>query len=195
MEKVSSQQQQPGQEDAAASGAFDSLLYNLFQPPRSKTLNSVVIAFTSASRGEGVTHVVCSLSQAMRRKSMPRAIQVDMDWLKSQSSPTARPTSSANVQLGSGWKSSWELPGSLLQQLRSRFQYVAIDCPALSASNDVLSLAKLVDGIVLVVEAQRTSKSQIRNAERQIEAAGGRVLGSILNKRRYPIPDYFYNLL
>ena len=53
-------------------------------------------------------------------------------------------------------------------------------------------LAPLVDGIVLVVEANRTQKEQFLYAERAIEYAGGRILGHVLNKRTYVIPDWLH---
>ena len=82
-----------------------------------------------------------------------------------------------------------------MHQLRNKFRYIGVDCPALSSSSDVLGLAPLVDGVVLVVEAGRTTKQQIRNAERQIEGAGGKIMGLILNKRRYPVPEALYHHL
>jgi hypothetical protein len=175
------------------SGAYETLAYNIFPPSRSGASNSVAIAFTSANSGEGVTHVVGSVLRAMHGSSSG-SFHIDMDWLKSQ--PADRSLRGVeDSEERSEWTSGWEHRRYLIKQLRLRFQYLAIDCPALGTSSDVLGLAPLVDGIVLVVEADRTRKSQIRNAERQIEAAGGKLLGLVLNKRRYPVPDYIYDLL
>ncbi len=178
-----------------ATSAYDTLVYNIFPPPRSGTSsNSIAVAFTSVNSGEGVTHVVGSLLQAMRGCSPASALNVDMEWLKNQPAKPS-PTAPSGLPGRSAWMSGWEHRKQLVQQLRMRSQYVVIDCPALSVSSDCISLAPLVDGIVLVVEADRTRKSQIRNAECRIEAAGGKILGLVLNKRRYPVPDSIYNLL
>jgi hypothetical protein len=46
--------------------------------------------------------------------------------------------------------------------------------------------------VVLVVEANKTSKGQLANLERTVSDAGGNVVGSLLNKRTYPIPGCFF---
>jgi hypothetical protein len=169
------------------------LLYNLFQPVPSNPPGSVVIAFTSAMAGEGVSHVVRSLLQASHRNLAPTG---DANAVRIQQFSLRNSAFLHTLQSGSNdWSGSWEQRGILLQNLRAQYKYVAIDCPALSESGDVLSIAKLVDGIVLIVEADKTRKSQVRNAERQIETAGGKLLGSVLNKRRYPIPNFIYDRL
>jgi Mrp family chromosome partitioning ATPase len=70
-----------------------------------------------------------------------------------------------------------------------------IDCPALSTSAEVLGIAEFVDGILLVVEANRTKKHKLINAQNQVRAAGGKVLGTILNKRTYAVPTWVYRHL
>jgi Mrp family chromosome partitioning ATPase len=72
---------------------------------------------------------------------------------------------------------------------------VLIDCPSLKESNEVLGLAPLVDGVLLVIEANRTSKRQVAYLERAIESAGGKILGHLLNKRTYPVPAWVHNKL
>jgi hypothetical protein len=177
------------------TSAYHTLVYNIFPPPRSGSAgNSVVVAFTSVNSGEGVTHVVGSLFHAMRGAAQTSALRVDVAWLKEQPIKTS-PAAPSEPQDRLGWGSGWESRKQLLQQLRARSQYVVIDCPALSASSDCISIAPLVDGIVLVVEADRTRKAQIRNATCRIEAAGGKILGLVLNKRRYPVPDSIYKVL
>jgi hypothetical protein len=44
--------------------------------------------------------------------------------------------------------------------------------------------------MVLVVEANRTQREQLLYAERTIEGAKGRILGHVLNKRSYVIPNW-----
>ena len=82
-----------------------------------------------------------------------------------------------------------------MSKLRARYRYSIIDCPALSASSDALSLAPHLDGIVVVVAANETHKSQIANVERQIQMVNGKILGFLLNKRKYMVPDWLYKRL
>jgi Mrp family chromosome partitioning ATPase len=49
-----------------------------------------------------------------------------------------------------------------------------------------------VDGVILVIESQKTRKRAARWAKEQIEGAGGKLLGVVLNKHRYYMPDWLY---
>jgi len=52
-----------------------------------------------------------------------------------------------------------------------------------------------VDGVAVVVAAGQTRRDEILNAQRTIEQAGGKFLGFVLNKRRYPVPEWLYRRL
>jgi len=79
--------------------------------------------------------------------------------------------------------------------LRVSFDNILIDCGSLSESADAAIVASNVDGVVIVVEAGRSRREQIINAQRTIEQAGGKFLGFVLNKRRYHVPDWLYRRL
>lgn len=51
------------------------------------------------------------------------------------------------------------------------------------------------DGVILVVEAERTTGLAATGTLREIEAVGGRVIGAVLNRRRHFIPDWAYGWL
>lgn len=82
-----------------------------------------------------------------------------------------------------------------LQTLRFAFDYILLDCPALSASDAASFLAPETDGVMVVVEADSTKREQILNAKQTIERADGNLLGFILNKRQYAVPDWLYKRL
>jgi Mrp family chromosome partitioning ATPase len=46
----------------------------------------------------------------------------------------------------------------------------------------------MLDGVIIVVEANKTTSHQLAYLEKTIQGASGVVLGHILNKRTYPIP-------
>ena len=79
--------------------------------------------------------------------------------------------------------------------LRVSFDNILIDCGPLHESSDAAVLASNVDGVVIIVEAGRSRRDQIMNAQRTIEQAGGKFLGFVLNKRRYPVPEWLYRRL
>jgi Mrp family chromosome partitioning ATPase len=79
--------------------------------------------------------------------------------------------------------------------LRVNFDNILVDCRALRDSSEAAVLASNVDGVVVVVEAGQSRSDEILNAQRTIEASGGKFLGYVLNKRRYPVPGWLYRRL
>jgi protein-tyrosine kinase len=82
-----------------------------------------------------------------------------------------------------------------IDQLRCRFDWVVIDGPPVTVYSDAAILAPLADGVVLVVEAERTRWEVVTQARRTIEESGGRILGAVLNRQRYHVPQRFYRWL
>ncbi len=79
--------------------------------------------------------------------------------------------------------------------LRDRFDLVLIDSPPLTISPDGLAIAGRVDGVILVLEAEKTRWQTAKNVKDSISRVGGQVLGLVLNKRRYYIPESIYKIL
>ena len=79
--------------------------------------------------------------------------------------------------------------------LRVSFDNILVDCRSLKDSADVAMLASSVDGVVVVVDAGDSRRDEILNAQRTIETAGGNFMGFVLNKRRYPVPEWLYRRL
>jgi succinoglycan biosynthesis transport protein ExoP len=80
-------------------------------------------------------------------------------------------------------------------KLSSRFDYVILDGGRTLGQVEASLLAPSVDGAVLVVRANHTKREVLAKAETTIRLHGGRVVGSILNRRTYPIPDAVYRRL
>jgi capsular exopolysaccharide synthesis family protein len=79
--------------------------------------------------------------------------------------------------------------------LKLEFDLVLIDSPPLTVSPDALALVSKVDGVVLVVEAEKTKWRTVRHVREQIKRVGGNILGIVFNKRRYYIPQSIYKYL
>ena len=78
--------------------------------------------------------------------------------------------------------------------MRQRFDFTIIDAPPLRANADGIYLSGLVDGVLLVVNAGKTPRWVVQNVQKQIADAGGKIIGVVLNKRRYHVPRWLYNL-
>jgi Mrp family chromosome partitioning ATPase len=67
--------------------------------------------------------------------------------------------------------------------------------PPLNQYADAMALGQLTDGVVLVLEANSTRKESALKAIESLRAAQIEVLGAVLNKRTFPIPESVYRRL
>jgi Mrp family chromosome partitioning ATPase len=86
--------------------------------------------------------------------------------------------------------SSLGLFEEMIRAMRSDFDHVIIDGGALTTSPDSLLVASKVDGVILVVQAERTGSETVREASNQLRMAGANVLGAVLNRRRDYLPGF-----
>jgi Mrp family chromosome partitioning ATPase len=82
-----------------------------------------------------------------------------------------------------------------LAQLREVFEYMLIDAPGTSVCGDAQLLGQVADAAILVIEANGTRRLTARKAKETLDAAGVRMLGTVLNGRSYPIPKVLYDRL
>jgi Mrp family chromosome partitioning ATPase len=190
------------------------------------------IAFTSASVGEGVSHVTQLFAVELARHSGRRTLIVSAERMQSlgvedylQMPWNCHPTNIENVWMLPTKKTGrrndaeadedagHELPQrsflvrvskegeqidtglDSVDALRVAFDNILIDCRSLRVSSEAAVLSSSVDGVAVVVEAGQTRRDEILNAQRTIENAGGKFLGFVLNKRRYPVPEWLYKRL
>ena len=71
---------------------------------------------------------------------------------------------------------------SLIRALEQRFDYVLIDMPPVMPVTDTLVLAGKVDGVIVVVEAERISPVSAKEMKDRLVKNGANILGVILNK-------------
>jgi protein-tyrosine kinase len=88
-----------------------------------------------------------------------------------------------------------EMVRARISELRSEFDYVLIDAPPANMYADAISLARLADGIILVLQSNATRREAALKAKESCEIAQVRLLGAVLNKRTYPIPQNIYSRL
>lgn len=71
--------------------------------------------------------------------------------------------------------------GSILGDLRDRFEVVIVDAPPLIIA-DSYNLASRVDGVILVMEPGATSEEQARAIKEQLDRSNAHLLGIVFNK-------------
>ena len=70
----------------------------------------------------------------------------------------------------------------LLDEMRKRYDYIIVDTPPINPVIDGTMIAKRCDGTVMVIESGLTDRMQAVRAKRQLEYAGIKLLGAVLNK-------------
>lgn len=70
----------------------------------------------------------------------------------------------------------------MMEYVRGSYDYVIVDTPPVLPVIDGTLIAKHCDGTILVVESGVTERDQAVKAKRQLEYAGIKILGAVLNK-------------
>lgn len=80
----------------------------------------------------------------------------------------------------------------LLEETRKRYTTVLIDAPPVIGSPETPPLTSFTDGTVLVVRCGKTKREIVQRSLDMIGQFEGRVLGVVLNRKKYYIPDFIY---
>jgi capsular exopolysaccharide synthesis family protein len=181
-----------------------------------------VVVFAGVARGNGcswvcsaaartlannVTGSVCLLDAHLRSPSLAELFRIPNHHGLTDALREDKPieTYAEQVELENLWLissgSNCEESLSLLNSnrvkarfadLRSEFDYVLIDAPPLTHYADAVTLGQLSDGLVLILEANATRREAAAAVAQSLRASQIRILGAVLNKRTFPIPDLLY---
>jgi capsular exopolysaccharide synthesis family protein len=182
-------------------------------------MKSVVISSANHKEGKSVTAV--NFGFALAQDGQKRVLLVDCDFrkpsvrkllgvrpkhdiigvltkdipLQKAIIPTPSPQLSAMV-VNDIPPNPAELIGSsrmkkLMSTLRSMYDYVIYDSPPIMAVTDAVILGGECDGVIMAVQARRTQRERIRDAEDLLRQAHVTLLGFLLTGVRSFIPRYF----
>jgi Mrp family chromosome partitioning ATPase len=82
-----------------------------------------------------------------------------------------------------------------IAEARASFWYVVIHAGFLGLNGTAMMISSSADGVVLVVEANRTRRESAKRVKENLLASNVRLLGVVLNNRTYPIPRALYRML
>lgn len=181
-----------------------------------------IVQFASSTSGEGVTTVARDLAVTVASVTgkrvllitvvRPRALQIAPEAPEGLEATIAGTAAAGDVidavpglplfettlsSIGGAGKHFFDAP-ALAKALRSALalvDLVIIDTPPLLTDFAGAALARYCGGTLLVIEAERTRGPKAEEARRIVEAHGGRVIGVVLNKRRWHIPQFIYRRL
>jgi len=171
------------------------ILISSAQPKEGKTATSLNLALALVQKGSRVLVVDCDL----RRPSLAKLLNVSTSrgisgiltgaYPFDEHAVTAVPRQANLYCLPSGPPppNPAELLCSakmeeLMKQMRQHFDHIVIDSPPILPVTDSIILARQVDGVVMVVECEATTRAALSRACTLIENSGGRVLGTVFNK-------------
>jgi len=129
-----------------------------------------------------------ALSQGGPIKEFAKPIMGENLWLLSSGSLGSNQVESASLLNSETMKIR-------VSELRNEFDYVLIDSAPLSTNAEGVLLGQLADGLVMVLEANSTRREAAVRITDALRTSNVRVLGAVLNKRTFPIPESVYSLL
>jgi len=197
-------EQAPASATTFADEQLVGLVHRLFLAGWPKSMRQVV--FAGAGEDAGSARICRRVAETLAEQIPGRVCLLETDRSAENAISDSENSSAVgasqlkkNLRLlaASAWRS---IPGSLPQSwmrrrlgdLRSEFDYTVIHAPPLGVSSETETLARLTDGVVLVLEAHRTRRVLARATQQKLRAAGVQVLGAILNGRTFPIPERIY---
>ncbi len=84
-----------------------------------------------------------------------------------------------------------------LEKAGASFSKIIFDAPPIALVTDAAVLAALTNGVVLIAEANRTTKGLLNNSKELLHKAGANIIGVVLNnisltRNSYYYPQYYY---
>jgi capsular exopolysaccharide synthesis family protein len=184
-----------------------------------------VVIFTGVDSGNGCTAIcartaeilaaqkrgtVCLVDANLRAPALPELFQANnhhglVDALRKTGSISdfAKVVGPENLWLLSCGSLTTDSPSLLnsetmkirIAEMRKAFDYVLIDSAPLNTYADAVVVGQLADGLVLVLEANQTRREPAAKVTESLRAAQVKILGAVLNKRTFPIPEPLYRAL
>jgi Mrp family chromosome partitioning ATPase len=78
----------------------------------------------------------------------------------------------------------------LVAQLKQGFRYVIFDSPPISGYMDGCVISTTMDGLIFVVESNRTGSDMVKRSLDKLRSSGANILGIVFNKRESHLPKF-----
>ncbi len=181
-----------------------TILITSSQPAEGKTTTAINTAITLAQAGADVVIIDCDLRRPRLHSHLGLANSNGLtNYLSGEKNPDNLIKSFAGlpklkvITSGPIPPNPTELLSSnemknLLQYLKGNFKHVVIDSPPAISFTDAAILATLVDGVVLVAMAGKSSIHLIRRFKQRLGNIGARIYGVVLNGIKLNSMEYNY---
>ncbi|MBW2051419.1 MAG: CpsD/CapB family tyrosine-protein kinase [Deltaproteobacteria bacterium] len=196
---------------------------NLLQTGMNSRLKSIMI--TSASSGEGTSTVAYHLGLSFALGGKSRVLVVDanirnpsmhilfereqkngfFDFLdgKIELSESIKDTSFQNVKVMTTGQQRYgdvlgvfaDISRDVKDSIEKDFDWVIYDTSPVNRYPDTLVMTHLSDGIILVISAEKIRRAAVQKAKESLESIDAKILGGVLNGRKYVVPRFIYKRL
>lgn len=85
-----------------------------------------------------------------------------------------------------------EQMASLMAVLQKKFTHVVVDSPPIASFTDGVLIASMVDGVILVVHAGKSSRQVVRRSRQLLHEIGAKIFGVVLNNVNLNTKDNYY---
>ncbi len=82
-----------------------------------------------------------------------------------------------------------------LESVKQNYRFIVVDMPAMDEDSATARLGSSCDGVILVVETERLRWETIAKAKHHLQQRSVNIMGVLLNKRRFPVPNWIYSAL
>ncbi len=79
-----------------------------------------------------------------------------------------------------------------LIRMAEHYDYILVDSSSILNAPETTMLSPFMDGIIMVIQAGRTKREVINRAIMRVNKQGGTFIGSVLNRKKYHIPEFIY---
>ena len=179
------------------SSGVSSIIVTSSAPAEGKSLTSANLSIALAQNGSRVVLV----SADLRRPSLERLF--GMEASRPGLSEYLSNSAELNAEKVPGIENLWLIragqppsnPGELLnsdrfEQMvkeleREDVEYIVVDTPPVLSTADAVSAARYVDGVLVVVDTERTETSDLLQVRADLERSGSRLLGAVMNRQKF----------
>ncbi|MEM9131015.1 MAG: polysaccharide biosynthesis tyrosine autokinase [Actinomycetota bacterium] len=180
-----------------SSSGVSSLIVTSSSPAEGKSLTSANLAIALAQNGSRCVLV----SADLRRPTLEKLF--GMEGNRPGLSEYLAAAAELNAEKVPGIDNLWLIrsgtppnnPGELLnsdrfEQMvkeleREDVEYVVVDTPPVLSTADAVSAARYVDGVIVVVDTERTETSDLLQVRADLERSGSKLLGAVMNRQKF----------
>lgn len=200
---------------ASRPSVYEHMIYTVFQGG-TKPGQAKAIAFISCPDNNNVPRIILGIGTELAKRFGSRVVLLDLcaiaeaDWEADRVPDTSyrqladsdlwtityEPERSFRDDSGlSRWSADPEFRKRFFSEIRAKFDYILVDCGSLASSSALSGVAPIIDGVILIARAGVTRRAQLGYARSLVRECGGHLLGSVLDGRTYPLPQWLHRLL